>query len=166
VAERLYAVPSAWGDFVAGFTGRGLSTFRLPARGRGRSRLPELAAADESLAAGLLGPLRRYIAGERVEFRIRLDLSRGTPFQRKVWRRMCRIPYGRTMAYGELARAIGSPGAARAVGSACGHNPVALIVPCHRVVAAGGLGGFGSGRAMKRKMLRHEGVDLGRLEAR
>ncbi|MBE9521033.1 MAG: MGMT family protein, partial [Proteobacteria bacterium] len=66
----------------------------------------------------------------------------GTEFQKKVWTEIAKISYGQTRTYGELARAIGSPGSARAVGSACGANPVALIIPCHRVVGATGLGGF------------------------
>jgi O-6-methylguanine DNA methyltransferase len=83
-----------------------------------------------------------------------LDLRRGTPFQRRVWQALLRIPRGETMTYAGVARALGVPGAARAVGSACGANPVSLLVPCHRVVREGGaLGGFGWGLERKRMLL-------------
>ena len=81
----------------------------------------------------------------------------GTDFQRKVWREIEKIPLGKTRTYAEIAKAIGSPGAARAVGSACGANPIPLFVPCHRVVASnGGLGGFSGGLDIKKKLLRLE----------
>jgi len=167
VKERLYSVPTKWGDFAAGFTDGGLSRFEFP-RGPAsrRKSLPKLAPGDEPAAAGLLADLRRYFAGEPVRFRSPLDLSAGTAFQQKVWRRMQRIPYGRLVTYGRIARDVGSPGAARAVGGACGRNPVALVNPCHRVVASNGIGGFGGGLRLKRRLLRHEGVDPEALEGR
>lgn len=83
----------------------------------------------------------------------------GTEFQRKVWQALAAIPKGKTLSYAEVAKRIGKPKAVRAVGTACGANPVALIVPCHRVVASnGGLGGFGGGLPMKRALLEKEGV--------
>lgn len=88
-----------------------------------------------------------------------LDL-RGTGFQRQVWEALLRIPVGQTVTYAELARQVGRPGAARAVGGAVGANPVPLLVPCHRVVAAGGLGGFSSGTEMKARLLTIEGVRI------
>jgi methylated-DNA-[protein]-cysteine S-methyltransferase len=85
-----------------------------------------------------------------------LDL-RGSDFQRQVWRALLDIPWGEVRTYGELARALGRPGASRAVGAANGQNPVAILVPCHRVVAAGGrLGGYSGGLEVKRKLLAHE----------
>lgn len=82
-----------------------------------------------------------------------LDL-RGTPFQLRVWRALTEIPAGTTVSYAELARCVGHPGAARAVGSACAANPIAILVPCHRVVRADGtLGGYGPGQARKRALL-------------
>lgn len=82
----------------------------------------------------------------------------GTPFQRKVWKAIARIPYGKTRSYAQLAKAVGKPGASRAVGAACGANPLPLFIPCHRVVASdGSLGGFSGGLAIKRLLLRHEG---------
>jgi O-6-methylguanine DNA methyltransferase len=88
-----------------------------------------------------------------------LDLATGTPFQRKVWAALRQIPAGQTESYGRLAAALGAPKAARAVGSACGANPVPLLIPCHRVVpAGGGLGGFSVGLHWKRRLLAIEGA--------
>ncbi len=97
--------------------------------------------------------LRRYFAGEYGQFACPLDLH-GTPFQVTVWQAMFRIPYGETRSYGELAQAIGRPAAARAVGTAGGANPVAIIVPCHRVVGSNGsLTGYGGGLPTKEWLL-------------
>ncbi len=94
-----------------------------------------------------------YLGGRLREFDLPL-LATGSEFQRQVWTAMAKIPYGRTRSYGELAREIANPGATRAVGSACGANPIPLIIPCHRVLAAAGrLGGFGLGRDTKRWLL-------------
>lgn len=88
-------------------------------------------------------------------------VSDGTPFQLKVWKAIARIPFGKTRSYAQIAKAVGKPGASRAVGAACGANPLPLFIPCHRVVASNGsLGGFSGGLAIKRLLLRHEGVDL------
>lgn len=97
-----------------------------------------------------------YLEGKRTEFALALDL-RGTPFQRAVWEALCAIPYGETRSYGEVARAVGDPGAARAVGLANGANPVPLVVPCHRVIQSGGkIGGYGGGLELKRRLLAME----------
>ena len=86
-------------------------------------------------------------------------LMEGTEFQRSVWREIEKIPFGKTKTYLEIAKAIGKPGASRAVGSACGANPLPLLVPCHRVLASnGGLGGFSGGLDIKKKLLSMEGV--------
>lgn len=101
--------------------------------------------------------LREYFAGRRAAFDLPLAPV-GTPFQRRVWAAIAKIPHGRTATYGELARRLSS--GARAVGMACGRNPIPIIVPCHRVVAADGrLGGYsgGDGAATKRALLRLEG---------
>jgi O-6-methylguanine DNA methyltransferase len=100
--------------------------------------------------------LRRYFAGERLQFTCPLDLH-GTPFQLAVWREMLRIPYGETRTYGELATIIGRPAAYRAVGAASGANPVAIIVPCHRLIGAdGSLTGYGGGLPTKEWLLAME----------
>ena len=97
--------------------------------------------------------MEEYFAGARREFTARFVL-RGTPFQRRVWEELRRIPYGETISYAELARRIGSPKAVRAVGLANGANPIAIIVPCHRVIGANGtLTGYGGGLPTKRYLL-------------
>lgn len=116
---------------------------------------------DEHAFVELAEELKRYFAGEPVCFSEGLDPSLGTPFQRRVWDKVRSIPYGATMSYGEVARLVGSPGAARAVGSAMHSNPVPIVVPCHRVIGAdGALRGFGGGLELKRQLLRMEGVDI------
>jgi methylated-DNA-[protein]-cysteine S-methyltransferase len=101
--------------------------------------------------------LEEYFAGERTGFDIPMVLD-GTEFQREVWAELSRIPYGETISYGELARRVGRPRGPRAVGQANGKNPIAIIVPCHRVVAGNGIGGYGGGLPMKRALLAVEGV--------
>jgi methylated-DNA-[protein]-cysteine S-methyltransferase len=97
--------------------------------------------------------LDEYFAGRRTAFEVPLAMK-GTPFQRTVWHALLEIPYGETTSYGELARRVGQPGAARAVGLANGSNPIAVIVPCHRVVGANGkLTGYGGGMDRKRILL-------------
>lgn len=101
--------------------------------------------------------LEQYFAGERCEFDLPLQLEDGSPFLERVWRRLLEIPFGTTTSYGELASELGKPTGARAVGLANGRNPVAIIVPCHRVIgSAGGLTGYAGGLERKRFLLRHE----------
>ncbi len=102
--------------------------------------------------------LKEYCVGQRREFSFGVS-ALGTPFFSAVWDQLRRIPFGETRTYGEIAAALGQPGAARAVGSANHHNPVPLVIPCHRVVAADGtLGGFGGGVELKRQLLELEGA--------
>jgi O-6-methylguanine DNA methyltransferase len=125
---------------------------RLAGRGAWELReeqVPVLAATQAQLG--------EYLAGRRREFDLLLDLK-GTTFQLEVWAALRRIPFGRVVTYGQLAAMVGRLGAARAVGQANGANPVAVIVPCHRVVASGGLGGYGGGLARKRLLLGLEGI--------
>jgi methylated-DNA-[protein]-cysteine S-methyltransferase len=113
-----------------------------------------LAAGDDPL--GCRSAVRSYFGGRRDAFEgIPVDAAGGT-FEREVWTALREIPFGRTTTYGELARTIGRPGAARAVGSAAGRNPVAIAVPCHRLVATSGLGGYAGGLPRKRWLLEHE----------
>ena len=94
--------------------------------------------------------LTAYFEGEIESFDLDMTLA-GTPFQKRVWRELCNIPYGCAISYAELARRIGQPGSSRAVGGANGRNPISIIVPCHRVIGAdGGLGGYGGGLDRKR----------------
>lgn len=104
--------------------------------------------------ADLVARLQGYFQGEKPSFPDALDLSAGTAFQRAVWEGARRIPYGETRSYGELAEEIGRPGAGRAVGQAMSRNPVAIVIPCHRVIASGGkLGGFGNRLDLKWALL-------------
>jgi len=100
--------------------------------------------------------LEEYFAGRRQEFTLRLDLA-GTAFQRKVWTALLTIPFGETRSYGQIARQIGYPGAARAAGAANGRNPVSIVAPCHRVIGADGkLTGFAGGLDVKTHLLAFE----------
>ena len=112
-----------------------------------------------------LTELEEYFAGERREFSFPLDL-RGTDFQLACWRVLLAIPYGETRSYADIARVVGKPNAFRAVGMANNRNPVAIVVPCHRVIASdGGLCGYGGGLDVKRKLLELEGALSGTLAA-
>lgn len=107
--------------------------------------------------------LQAYFSGGLREFDVPIRLE-GTPFRLKVWQALQQIPYGQVISYGELARRIGQPAACRAVGGANHHNPIAIIVPCHRVIAADGtIGGYGGGIELKRKLLKLEGLTGGEL---
>ena len=100
--------------------------------------------------------LADYFAGKRRDFDLPLA-PRGTRFEMKVWDALRKIPYGETVSYGDIARAIGNPRGARAVGQANNRNPIAIVVPCHRVIASGGkIGGYGGGVPAKRKLLELE----------
>ncbi|MBS7247083.1 MAG: MGMT family protein [Candidatus Freyarchaeota archaeon] len=101
----------------------------------------------------------RFLEGENVDFNYEVDLSRLTSFQRMVLEEVRRIPPGVTLTYGELARRVGKPKAARAVGSALKKNPLPLIIPCHRVVGTRGVGGYTGGLEIKIKLLEAEGAN-------
>src|SRR5205807_5632410 len=112
--------------------------------------------ADRGAFADVSRQLAEYFAGDRTAFNVPLAAG-GTPFQRAVWEGLQDIPYGETVSYGELARRIGRPSAVRAVGLANGRNPIAVIVPCHRVIGADGtLTGYGGGIERKRLLLELE----------
>ncbi len=101
-----------------------------------------------------------YFTQKRTSFRIKLA-PRGTPFSQAVWHELAKIPFGKTVTYGELATRVGRPSAARAIGRAVGANPLPIVIPCHRVLAANGaLGGFSCGIDRKLTLLRHEGVHV------
>lgn len=119
--------------------------------------LAEARRAADAGSTAVLTELRAYFAGELTEFTVPLHVRRGSGFERAVWAEMSKIPYGETRTYGEVAAAVGDPGAARAVGVACNRNPIPVIVPCHRIVGAGGkLVGFGGGLPRKRHLLELE----------
>jgi len=160
-AVRMFDTPFGRIGVVA--TARGLRQVVLPpnpesqiSNGRCQSRTlcRGSAPAAGALAARAEREIRDYLAGRRRTFAVAVDLGAVPPFQRKALSGARKVPYGKTVTYGELARRVGRPRAARAVGQAMAHNPVPLVVPCHRVVASGGgLGGFGGGLDLKRRLL-------------
>ncbi|MGB6692117.1 MAG: methylated-DNA--[protein]-cysteine S-methyltransferase [Terracidiphilus sp.] len=131
-----------------------------------RVRLDEVAKSETNPVIVLTErQLVEYFVGKRRNFTVPLDL-RGTPFQRNVWEALLAIPFGETRSYGELARRLGNPQAARAVGAAAGKNPVSIVVPCHRVIgAAGKLTGFAGGLEAKMRLLALEQNKPGRNSA-
>jgi methylated-DNA-[protein]-cysteine S-methyltransferase len=140
------------GGFRAQYTSRGISALGFP--GSGGMRLGITAKKAPSFIRRLARQLKQYAAGKTVRWSVPVDLSSGTPFQQKVWHALTRIPRGETRSYAWVARQIGKPKATRAVGTACGANPVPVVIPCHRVIASdGSLGGFGGGLPMKRRLL-------------
>ena len=151
MVERVAYEVEGWGVGELWLEGDALAWHELPTGSREVSGRHEL--ADR---------LKAYFAGARDSFQdVQLELSWCTPFQRRVVETLRSIPYGETATYGEVAALAGHPNAQRAVGSACAANRFALIVPCHRVVAAGGLGSYGSlGPGYKRRLLELEGVVL------
>ena len=156
------------GEMRVAASREGLAYLELPqASGRGlagwaRRFVPD-AELEEAYAPlrGAIAQLLEYLEGKRRDFDLALDL-RGTPFQRKVYRAVARIPYGRTRSYAEIAREMGQPRAVRAVGAANGANPLPLVVPCHRVIASDGkLGGYGGGLPLKARLLAMESSRAG-----
>jgi methylated-DNA-[protein]-cysteine S-methyltransferase len=123
----------------------------------GRCPPPEAGwAPDEHALEAARGQLEEYFAGDRTEFSVALELE-GSPFQVEVWTALRAIPFGATVSYGDIARAVGRPAAVRAVGAANGRNPISIIVPCHRVIGADGtLTGYGWGVDRKAWLLAHE----------
>lgn len=119
---------------------------------------PHLLHEDPQALHTALTQLRGYFAGDRREFDLALDV-RGTAFQRAAWAEVARVPYGQTATYGEIAHRLGRPNAARPVGAAVGANPIPIIIPCHRVIGAGGsLTGYGAGLDVKVALLELEGA--------
>ncbi len=153
-------IPTPDGVFLAWYSDRGLSRLEFPRSGRPPNR--SWGKPSSAVAAWhrlTTRAVKAVLAGREPTSLPPLDLAAGSPFQQAVWRALCRIAPGATQSYGDIARSVGAPGAARAVGQACGANPIPLLVPCHRVLAAGGkLGGFSGGLDWKRRLLAHEAV--------
>ena len=119
----------------------------------GEPKISNGASEPGALVTDAARQLDEYFSGRRRQFDLPLDLE-GTEFQQRVWKSVSAIPYGQTRSYAQIATTIGSPKAVRAVGAANGANPVVIIVPCHRVIASGGgLGGYGGGLELKRRLL-------------
>jgi methylated-DNA-[protein]-cysteine S-methyltransferase len=122
-------------------------------------KIPEDCRRDDAGLAHVVERLNAYFEGSLTDFELPMSM-RGTEFQRRVWTALCEIPYGETISYGELARWVGNPKASRAVGLANGRNPLAIVVPCHRVIGAdGSLTGYGGGLDRKVWLLEHEAAN-------
>jgi methylated-DNA-[protein]-cysteine S-methyltransferase len=156
MSARVYALAeSPIGELVLAGDGRSLSRLHM-LEGRHPVRIDPAWRRDHGAFADARAQLGEYFEGRRTSFDVPLALQ-GTQFQRRVWDALREIPYGETTSYGELARRLGSPRAMRAVGLANGRNPIAVIVPCHRVIGADGtLTGYGGGLERKRLLLELE----------
>lgn len=157
VATSLMSTPVGTLQLTA--SERGLRSIEV-VRGTHKKPVPLSKGAAAATVRQAERELREYFAGRRKRFTVKLDLE-GTDFQLTAWQAMRRIPFGKTISYGDQAKSIGKPKAFRAVGSANGRNPIPIIVPCHRVLAGdGSLGGYSLGLAMKRKLLALEGISV------
>ncbi|MCX7805951.1 MAG: MGMT family protein [Planctomycetota bacterium] len=184
--DTWFRIRTAWGDFTARLGKMGVRELSFPLRPGARVPrwLPEASSAGGKIGNLLAGALERRLAGEAlgavpapdlptqsgpgVWYVDGTGLDGGLPlapdfpseFVQDVCRELLRIPPGQTRTYGMIAAALGKPRAARAVGRACGVNPVCVFIPCHRVVSAGGIGGFSAHIWFKRRLLAAEGVDI------
>ena len=151
------------GELLLTSNGAALTGLHLPRSDGSPAPLSDPASRQEASAFREVRlQLDAYFAGELRAFDLRL-LTAGTPFQRLAWEELGRIPFGTTISYAEQARRIGRPGASRAVGAANGRNPIAIILPCHRVIGADGtLTGYGGGLDLKAWLLWHEATVLGK----
>lgn len=148
-------VTSPVGKLRLAASSKGLLSIDVGKSSTTHSSTPKDTSAQRVLAT-TSKQLAEYFSGKRTTFSVPLDL-RGTEFQIESWKALGRIPYGKTISYGEQAQSIGNPKACRAVGSANGKNPIPIIVPCHRVVSAdGSLGGYALGLKMKKQLLHLE----------
>jgi len=164
-AHMVYAcLPSPVGELLAVADGGALVelSFDAPrALARRRTTSAEVIWHAPGEFAAFANELRSYFAGELREFAVPLAPA-GSAFEQRVWSILRTIPYGVTTSYGAIARELGVPNAARAVGTANGRNPIAIVIPCHRVIGAdGGLTGYGGGLARKRLLLELEGRQVG-----
>lgn len=146
-------VTSAIGSWGVEGTDQGITRIHMPGERRPTSR----GVAPKPVAQGAL-QLEEYFRGARRRFDVTLAAAPATAFQRDVWDALCEIPFGQVRTYGDVARATNRPRASRAVGNANHANPWPIVVPCHRVVSASGIGGYGGGEAVKRFLLDLEGV--------
>ena len=153
-------IATSEGIFLAEFSEDGLCFLHFPKASEvsAKEEAAEVPATLRPWVKLTTGALKAVLAGRVPAEFPPLDLSAGTKFQQSVWRQMLKIAPGKTKSYGEIAKAIGKPAAVRAVGGACGANPIPVLVPCHRILAAGGkLGGFSGGLDWKRRLLAIEG---------
>ena len=146
---RWSVIDSPIGDLTLAVDDIGLCRLHFGSTDRATDADPLLTETAEQLKA--------YFAGELQQFTVPLSVPGGSDFVRAVWAQLGRIPYGEMQTYGDVAKIVGDSGAARAVGVACNRNPIAIVLPCHRVVGAGGkMVGFGGGIPTKRHLLELE----------
>lgn len=154
-------IETADGQFTARYSQHGLAGLDFPGHPSRTNPVSEVPAPVRGLHHLTARALERLLAGRPPGKLPPLDLSQGTDFQQCVWNELRNIVTGQTRSYGEIARAIGKPGAVRAVGGACGANPIPVLIPCHRVLAANQkLGGFSGGLEWKLKLLAREGIEI------
>lgn len=152
--EATLCLDSPIGPITLRARGEKLVSVEIGKRSKGSGHAAVLKKAESQL--------EKYFAGKLVRFDLPLEVT-GTEFQKKVWKEIARLGFGKSTSYGEIARSIGTPKAARAVGAAVGANPIPLIVGCHRVLGSGGkITGYTGGRGIKTKawMLKHEGIEF------
>lgn len=147
--ETLFGTFAAWVDEEG-------TLVRFNLRATGAAKVDPEAERNSKALGEVRRQVNEYAKGKRQDFELELD-AEGPDFNKLVWKALLDIPFGRTTSYGALAKTIGHPHAARAVGAANGANPIALVVPCHRVIGSdGSLTGYGGGLPLKRKLLEHE----------
>ena len=159
----LNSFKTTFGTVRTAATEKGLSLITLPGEPKKSfdDRIKKLYQDHELAQGGEINrktekQIRAYFDGKLTKFDLPFEIA-GTSFQKKALKQVARIPYGKTRTYGEIAKTLGNPGAARAVGSANAKNNLPLVIPCHRVVATNGLGGFAGGLPLKKKLLKLEG---------
>ncbi|MDZ4722857.1 MAG: methylated-DNA--[protein]-cysteine S-methyltransferase [candidate division Zixibacteria bacterium] len=160
----IHSFSSDLGRIHTAYTDAGVAIITLPSDSAGafEDRLEKYFGEYEIIQGGKLNQevekqLRLYFNGKLKKFNLRLDIK-ASPFQTKVLRTVAKVPYGKTESYGQIAARVGSPLASRAVGTANACNNLPIVIPCHRVVASNGLGGYGGGIEMKKTLLRLEGA--------
>jgi len=156
-------VPTPDGEFIALYSELGLAELHFPAPAKVTNKTAAASIPKQILSwhRRTAAAVKKIIAGQPADELPPLDVSRGTDFQQRVWRAMLPLRCGQTQSYSEIAKSIGKPKAVRAVGGACGANPIPLLVPCHRVLAANRkIGGFSGGLEWKKKLLARESVPV------
>jgi len=160
----IHSFKTKWGTFRTGSTNKYLVLVAMPGDSIESfdDRIAEGFGDCQIEKGGLVNlqaekEIKAYLDGRQKEFTVKFDIK-AAPFQKKVLKEVARIPFGQTRSYGEIAAMVGNPRASRAVGTANAKNWVPLIIPCHRVVGCNGIGGYGGGLALKKKLLKHEGI--------
>ena len=160
----IHSFKTKWGTFRTGSTKTFLVLIEMPGDSIESfdDRIAERFGDCQIVKGGLINKqaekeIRAYLGGRLKKFTVKFDIK-AAPFQKKVLKEVARIPFGQTKSYGEIAAILGNPRASRAVGTANAKNCLPLIIPCHRVVGCNGIGGYGGGISLKRKLLLHEGI--------